>query len=1176
MRNILVCSLLSIQALAGAGSPLQSLPPTASNQDKLKYLTAVKEHIPNLFDNVSLYDTDLFTLLDRQSDLVQKLESNSAYRKNAGRYPRMELRLEPGDSRSLNVEAVADWQKGLRGQLDEFKDFELKTALDQRLKNSISRMGKGTIQGFSTGLINTLSKEERGTLYGMSREQQILELEKRLPENLSNSGFKGEFYGLDPRKLDKKSVLNELRRKIGAEEEFSRLLQLDMAMDEGGMPEKITSQKIESISNRKTIEARIKALAPDQADELSRMVSGRIEQDFKRLYQQSSSVSHLNKPMILTEVPPEIGAFRGYMGGDCATQNSFGYVWGPEDRTFMVRTADGEIKGYASTTYVKQANGEKALYLHSINGPKISRSETQAIIQGIHQARGNLGVKSVILPSSAIFELNNFATVREGIKAMSDDQKPVKIEYTDDYSRSEISKVSEGKYELPETNREGYLLRDLENTRPLKVGVLPAGIQLKPKDVSRLDGILMALEYSQQNKPRIVEKILDAIAVDAKTFSEIQAMNRNESGLAITDYLKDLRKKIATLDPSVSVEYLRSKTSVIGDGVLKASDAIKGENLKFSKSIALDQIASDHQGIQAFEFMDRHPAYFKNDSKMSSVIKKLIENPMPKLDKIKRMNQVLGIDNLMKMMSTWSQETENEILRGNSLAAMMYLDLPGREKFLFKGLEDQSEKVRQLSSHLMSKFLMNHGDSPYVEEIEKLMIRKQGTRQAFVNAQILLISGVKNKAGLPYAKNHQVHDVVFRELINENPVIKTAASQHWGLLDFSDNPKKFEYLKALSFSEDRGLRNGALKMALQNPAELKKTKHWSFFRDFYRSEDPAVVNRIFDAMDAKEALSLYLAEKNPIYKRRLALKLGESRRQDIQKYLNVALDSDEYFVVSRALDLQRGLPIDDEAYSKIKKLMQTNDHLNLRMEAAEQLLKRKTREADQLLLDLVTEKIEGKGLDVDRLINNLSRKMVDESSDRAMLDVISKVKDPKTKENLLIHLVGMGNTDEISETALKKAFQLDPENVKKIMKVWSEKNPKKFPSFLKEDVCKAISEGRIDASVVANLIDNPMIRDQEVLNAIAETLTKPGLKERFAWNLFQGTIGNEHYDQRYLNYMKRVFQDRDLGLQKIMTEKIKATKDARMARDLMNAFQNHPTCGEHFQSALKGIAGSGN
>jgi hypothetical protein len=1175
LRQVLVLSLALIQVAAGPITPLQSLPPSASNHDKLKYLTAVKEHIPNIFDNVSQYDTDLFTLLDQQRALVEKLESNSKYVKNSGRYPRLELRLEPGEARTINDDAVTKWQKELKTQLEEFKDFELNTALDQRLRNSISRMGKGSIQGFTTGLINSLPKEQRGALYGLNRDQQIQELEKRLPDQLANTGFKGEFYGLDQRQLDKKTVLGELQKKIKAEDEFSRLMKLKLVVENEGLPNQISGQKIAEISNRKTIEAQIKALAPDQAAELNRTVSGRIEQEIRQLYQQSSAGTYLNKPLILSEVPPEIGVFRGFMGGDCATQNSFGYVWGPEDRTFMVKASDGEIKGYVSATYVKQGNGEKSLYLHSINGPRISQSETQALIQGIHQARADLGVKSVILPSSAIFELNNFATVRSGIKAMSDGGNPVKINYTDDYSRNEISKVSEGKYELPEINHEGVLVRDLDDVRPLKVRVQPSTVQLKLKNISKSDGLMMALEYERHQKPKMVEKILDAISVDAQTFSEIQLLSRNESKKPIKNYLNELQRKIATLDPTINTEYLMSKKAAIGDGVLRASDAINGENLKFSKTIVLDQINSDHQGQQALAFMSQHPAHFRNDPKIMHAIKKMTETPVPKMAKIKMIHQSLQLNGLMDEMGKWAQDSENEVLRGNTLAVMHQLELPGREKLIFKGLEDQSEKVRQLSSHLMMNFFLNHQDSPYVESVEKLMIRNQGTRKGFNNAQILLTSGVKNKAGIPYSRNHLVHDLVFQELASENPMIKSTAAQHWALLDFSGNPKKMDYLKALSMSEDKSLRNAALKMAFQNPKELKKSKHWKFFLEFYRGDDPAVVNWVLHYLDDSEALKLYQNEKNPIFKKRLALKLGESFGHFDASYVKEALDSDEFFVINKAMDLQRGRDVDPEVFSKLKKLMKDHDNLNIRMEAGHLLLKKSTKEADQLLMDLVTDKIETRGLDVERLVNQLSRKLVDESADRALLVALSKVDDLKLRDALLVHLIGMGNSPEISDAALKKAFQLNPENVKKIMKTWAEKNPKKFPTFMKDDICKAIAEGRIEASVIARMIDNPMIRDQQVLNAIAEVLMRKDLKEAYAWNLFQGTITNEHYDQRYLNYMKRVFQDRDLGIQKIMTEKIKDAHSTKMARDLMNSLKNHPTCGDTFQKTLNAIGGVG-
>jgi hypothetical protein len=109
MRYSLSLSLVLFNLAAGPVLPSASLPPTSSNPEKLKYLSAVKEHIPNLFDNVSQFDTDLFTLLDQQRDLLEKLEKNSKYLKNAQRHPRIEIRLEPTEARTESKILFQRW-----------------------------------------------------------------------------------------------------------------------------------------------------------------------------------------------------------------------------------------------------------------------------------------------------------------------------------------------------------------------------------------------------------------------------------------------------------------------------------------------------------------------------------------------------------------------------------------------------------------------------------------------------------------------------------------------------------------------------------------------------------------------------------------------------------------------------------------------------------------------------------------------------------------------------------------------------------------------------------------------------------------------------------------------------------------------------------------------------------
>jgi hypothetical protein len=70
-RFIAAASIALVLMGAGPGS---NLPPSKTDLEKLRYLTAVREYIPNLFDNASSYETNLFSLLDTQKKLVDDLE----------------------------------------------------------------------------------------------------------------------------------------------------------------------------------------------------------------------------------------------------------------------------------------------------------------------------------------------------------------------------------------------------------------------------------------------------------------------------------------------------------------------------------------------------------------------------------------------------------------------------------------------------------------------------------------------------------------------------------------------------------------------------------------------------------------------------------------------------------------------------------------------------------------------------------------------------------------------------------------------------------------------------------------------------------------------------------------------------------------------------------------------
>ncbi len=1169
--TVIAVMALSIPAFA-ADPPSSKLPTVKTNTDKLKYLTAVKEYIPNIFDNASQYETDLFHLLERQEHLVQQLESQSKYRKTAGQYPRIELRLEPNESRVIDQNALQDWKQSQMKLLDELKDFEVNTALDQRLKNSIARMGTGSAQGFTTGLIQVLPKEQRGALFSLPPEQQWKALQKQLPDDLTGSSFKGEFYALSPSDLKKTNLLEVLKTKVNAEAEFNRLMQLKLVLDEDAGQgaknfdsakktiENTGEEKLARITQRKFIEKQIAAMGEGVPSDLGRIVSGKIEQQMRGMYQHASANSVLTKPMTLTEVPPEIGIFRGYMGGDCATQNSFGYVWGPEDRTFMIRSADGELKGYASMTYVKQGRGEKSLYLHSINGPKLSKQDAQAVIQGVYQARSELGVKSVILPSKTLYDLNNFEQVRRGFQEMSNAGKAVSIDYLDQYSRDEISKVSEGKYELAEANTEGVLMREPENVRPLKFSVNESKVKLVPRNISRLDGLMLALEYSKKSQPKAIEPLLEAVGINRASFDEYMKAINNPEKKPIQEFLKSIEKKFAKIDPSITREFLMKKTEMLASGILRATDAIQGENLKLSKSIVFEQLENRHSVVEMYDFLEEHPVHFRKDPKLVSSLRKTMLDERTPIDKFKRVQRALQSEQIGEALVNWSKEMDHDVLRGNSFFMMNELKPLGYEKHLLRGLEDPVEKVSLVASKMMSAHLAQTPSGSMAQKVADLMVKNQNNRRGFVNAQILLLSNAKDRAGVAFTRNPTVHELVFRELVSENPMGKVAASISFRSLDLSQNPKKFEYLKELIAGDDQKTREMAAKMAFEDPKGLKKSKLDRFFKDLYRDPNTIIYEMAVRNMSEADLLETFQRERSEKLLQRLALKAADFNTPAMEKILNYALESDEFNVLNSALMAYQNRELKPDAFAKIEGILLKRENENLARSASAVLFKHSSEASDRLLLDLISGKIESKALPAHKIISNLSRPLANEASERAMLAAILKSGDPLVRGKAIEYLIRNAVSSAIADDALKIAFDRAPDSVLEITLAWAKRNPDQFPQFVKSKMLEAIRQGQVKASALSSMMNNSMIRDPDLLGAIESIIGKGKTKESFEWNLFQGTIDNAHFDDRYVRLMKRVYDHRELGLQKIMNDKIKSAHGTKLGREVMNSISADISC----------------
>src|SRR5207245_157433 len=130
---------------------------------------------------------------------------------------------------------------------------------------------------------------------------------------------------------------------------------------------------------------------------------------------------------------------RGCAGSDCSSRlQSFAYALSPKEHVFFIY-AHGKLKGYAAMTEVKTEEGN-ALYLHTINGKRLSASDVELILKGLQQKRAQLGATHILLPEAGNLGNNmNFEVIRQVFRGHSKEAKQLAMEYLDGEFRAMLA-----------------------------------------------------------------------------------------------------------------------------------------------------------------------------------------------------------------------------------------------------------------------------------------------------------------------------------------------------------------------------------------------------------------------------------------------------------------------------------------------------------------------------------------------------------------------------------------------------------------------------------------------------------------------------------------------------------------------------------------------------------------
>jgi len=814
LTSFLVLSIV----LMGAGPVL---PPTATEMEKLRYLAAVKEYIPGLFDNATAYKVNLLDLLDKQQELVNTLNKVPEFQKNAGQRPLIKVTLEPDltEKKILNQEAVADWKEGLQHQLGTLQSADISSEIKTRLQTAAKEMGQGTSQGFMTGLIKLVPVEKSRTIFSMGREQQLEQLELLLPEDLSASGFRGEQYGVPTEGLTKKKVLDVLTKKIAAENTFFGMAELQFALQDqhGKLPTTIQEANsiIEGISEEKIHALSAQKELGEVSKEAAKLAAAKFDQSLKSFFTKAQANSLLTKPISLTEVPPSIGIFRGYMGGDCSSSFSFGYPWGPNERTFMIHGSDGTLKGYLSSVIVKGDLQELNLYIHTINGSKISNSEAKAIIQGMSQIKEQLGVKSIVMPSVNLFSINNYEAVRSAIQALSKGTPEVPLNYFDQYSRDHISKVASAAYDRPESNPKGIPYKERTEIQPLKVTITESPVHLVPKDITTGEAALIALDFKKISQDEMAERIIKAVNLKPADLNWAYREVTNPEKKPTEQFIHDLKTQFAKLQVTVDEDFLKRKYQLVGNGFLAAPDALNVENQKRTKILVFDQLELPYPSPEAYDIMSRNPQLFASDPKTMVILKRSMFDDQINLDKVAQVQSRLQLKELPDEISKWTKDAGNPVLRQRALELGSHMKIPGYEDLLYQGLFDQSSAVKNAATDLVSQLISGNHEHRLVPQIVA-NLKGDDAALSQMAANLLLHSGVKDPHGVLYSRYPLLQKNILDQLKSEDAVVRNKAIQNLSYVQVDGKSEIFARVASELANPDPQVRAGLTNLLVNN------------------------------------------------------------------------------------------------------------------------------------------------------------------------------------------------------------------------------------------------------------------------------------------------------------------------------------------------------------------------
>lgn len=577
------------QAIREANTPLE----------RVQILLFLREFIPGLFQNAAVHDTNLLDLLSQHATLVSKLEQNADYQKlRQTKHPLLHIKINATEPSTLaqvtlDPDAIAHWKTELMKVAENLREEEIEESLRAEILKILHELSVlNPKNSYRQALLKIIPKErqlsEESPILGRSKNEIFEFFSKHLPDDLLALGFDPKRLGWELQEFKKAEAIRRLQKINDLESRLERLGQLAILVSsqDGKIPQTkgeildrisaIGEGSIDFFRDSKIYTERRQAFLKWDAMNQKKH-QGEIWQfdqnvlvGIRRLEAQKV-VSHstVNGDIELLEVPPEVGILRGCVGGDCSTSHSWQVANAPNERIFLVGDKKG-WKGYVAGALV-EISGKKTFYVASINGPRISASDTALALLGLEKIKTQLGAEQISLPESKnLVPLINFTPIREVVTQAIAKTPSVAQIYPDASVRDPLLA---GSYDGSTYNSQAHIFNaSIFSFQPKVEVTIATPIRYRPRPVTQKDLILFALDMNyieSENEYHIQD--LPEFAPIRDYYLKLVHVLKNRDRQSFNIFRKNIEYELAKLD--LTPEDLKNSSYCLWTGLLNTHEA---------------------------------------------------------------------------------------------------------------------------------------------------------------------------------------------------------------------------------------------------------------------------------------------------------------------------------------------------------------------------------------------------------------------------------------------------------------------------------------------------------------------------------------------------------------------------------------------------------------------------